>query len=643
MRFLLFFVAVSCSSSLTTNTASQTGQSKWDRQVGEVRLRGTPEIPEELKRDLARYTSGRSASALSMAANGHLLVRTRFGDTSQVHLVKQPLGARQQVTFLPEPVSSASFVPGNSNAMVYLADVGGNEKYQLFRRDLKTGVTQQLTDGKSRNGAPLWSKDGKKMVYNSNGRNGKSFDLWVSHGVAGDSKLLLETDGWWYAHDWSSDGTHLLVGKYVSINESHVYLLEVATGKLKRLSPEGQTANPEARFGASDDEVLIVSDKDGEFQKLYLLNLNDGKWKNLTEGLNWNVGSLEVASDNKRAVFTTNENGYGKLYELQLPKYSYQAIAAPDTLVGGLGFAPGASNKLMMTLSGPTSNGDAFVYSFTEKKFSRYTESELGDVARSSLVKPTLIEYTTFDGKKISAFYYKASGEGPRPVVVSIHGGPEGQSRPWYSARTQYLLNQGISVLLPNVRGSTGYGKTFVKLDNGFKREDSVKDIGALLDWIDSAPDLDAKKVAVIGGSYGGYMVMASLMHYSARIVAGVEVVGISNFVTFLENTADYRRDLRRAEYGDERDPKMREFQQKISPLNHVEKIKSALFVAQGANDPRVPASEAEQIVNAAEKNGKDVWYYLAMDEGHGFKKKPNRDLYNQLAVMFLTKHLLGP
>ena len=242
----------------------------------------------------------------------------------------------------------------------------------------------------------------------------------------------------------------------------------------------------------------------------------------------------------------------------------------------------------------------------------------------------------------IPAFVYRPDGPGPHPVIVSIHGGPEGQARPTFSATYQLWIERlNAAVIVPNVRGSAGYGKTYLQLDNGMRREDSVRDIGALLDWIGEQPELDQERVAVFGGSYGGYMVLASSVHYSDRLKAAVDIVGISNFVTFLENTQDYRRDLRRPEYGDERDPEMRAHLQAISPLNNVEEIDVPMFVVQGENDPRVPVSEAEQMVAALRAQGSPVWYMNALNEGHGYRKKENRDLFSEATVLFLENWLL--
>ncbi|MFW5660770.1 MAG: alpha/beta hydrolase family protein [Oceanicaulis sp.] len=271
----------------------------------------------------------------------------------------------------------------------------------------------------------------------------------------------------------------------------------------------------------------------------------------------------------------------------------------------------------------------------------RWTQSEVGGLDASSFVEPELITYESFDGLEIPGFYYRAEGEGPRPVIIDIHGGPESQERPGFNTSIQYWVNElGVSVITPNVRGSSGYGKDYVAMDNGFNREDSVRDIGALLDWVAGQPELDSERVVVYGGSYGGYMVLASMTHYSDRLAGGINIVGISNFVTFLENTNGYRRDLRRAEYGDERDPEMRAHLEAISPANQAERITAPLFIIQGANDPRVPASEAEQILAAVRAEGGDPWYLLALDEGHGFAKKSNRDFQRQAETMFLTEVL---
>ena len=280
------------------------------------------------------------------------------------------------------------------------------------------------------------------------------------------------------------------------------------------------------------------------------------------------------------------------------------------------------------------------------RAFTRWTASETGGLDTRTFLGPMLVEYPSFNGRKVPAFVYRPPPHkfpGPRPVLIDIHGGPEGQFRPAFLGRLNYWINEmGIVVIFPNVRGSAGYGKTYLKLDNGMKRDDSVKDIGALLDWIAGQTDLDKSRVAVTGGSYGGFMSLAVQTTYNDRIKAGIDIVGISNFVTFLKNTQGYRRDLRRAEYGDERDPAMRSFLERVSPLVRAHMIHTPILVVQGQNDPRVPITEAEQMVAALKKNGVPLWYVVGKNEGHGFAKKVNQDYLQAVEVMFLRQYLLG-
>jgi dipeptidyl aminopeptidase/acylaminoacyl peptidase len=355
------------------------------------------------------------------------------------------------------------------------------------------------------------------------------------------------------------------------------------------------------------------------------------------------------SDDRRRGAFVVNEEGRSRVYLLDPATRRYAPVAGlPTGLADGLEFSPDG-RRLAMTLNTSKTPSDAFVLDLGASPLehgalARWTFSEVGGLDTSTFIEPELVRYQSFDGLSVPAWVYKPAGKGPFPVVISIHGGPEAQARPGFTSTYQMWLQKlGVAVVVPNVRGSDGYGSTYLGLDNGFRREDSVKDIGALLGWIATQPDLDAKRVAVAGGSYGGYMVLASAVHYSDRLRAAVDVVGISNFVTFLENTQDYRRDLRRVEYGDERDPAMRAHLEKISPLNNAGKIDVPMLVVQGQNDPRVPVTEAEQIVRALRERGQPVWYMNALNEGHGYRKKENADVYQQAVVMFFREHLLPP
>ncbi|MED5401597.1 MAG: prolyl oligopeptidase family serine peptidase, partial [Planctomycetota bacterium] len=339
----------------------------------------------------------------------------------------------------------------------------------------------------------------------------------------------------------------------------------------------------------------------------------------------------------------TNEDGASGLY--LLVGRSYRRYDLPLGLVSGLEFSPDGT-QLGFTLSRPDSPSDAWSMRLPDGKLTRWTHSEVGGLDEDSFVVPDRIRYKTFDGRQIPAYVFRPAGaskQAPAPVLIHIHGGPESQYRPRFSSLDQFYLNElGLAVIRPNVRGSAGYGKTYVRLDNGLKREDSVKDIGALLDWIETQPDLDSKRVAVYGGSYGGYMVLGSLVHFSDRLKCGVDIVGIASFESFLKNTKSYRRDLRRAEYGDERKPELKEFFRRIDPVHNAGKIKTSLLVAHGVNDPRVPFSEAEAIVPKVRANRQTVWTVYASNEGHGFRKKANRDYVSAAVVMFLRQHLIG-
>lgn len=610
---------------------------------------GTPPIPVALRDRMQQYLNTRSANLLDVADDGKsVLVATRFGDTAQLHLVGMPGGMRQQLTFGREPVPRGRMVPGATGgakgkprSFIYVTDVGGNEQYQIYRLDLDGWRTTRLTDGKSRNVEPVWSDDGRRLAWASTARNGRDFDIWVSDGVA-SSALAVQGSGQWEPVDFSKDGKSLLIKEEISIAQTRLYLADLEKKTLVSLTPGDQpSAYRDAVFSADGRSVYVTSDRDGEFVSLYQLDLGKSEWHPLAPGMHWNVEEIALSGDGRTLGFVTNEGGPGRLYLLDTRTRKVRPVPGiPEGIPVGLRFARGTPT-LGFSVLGATRTGDAYTYDVQSGTLARWTESEMGGLDPARFVAPVLIEYQSFDGLKVPALYHRPKGPGPFPVLVAIHGGPEGQARPLFSPLIQYLVSEaGIAVLEPNVRGSDGYGKTYLSLDNAQKREDSVKDVGALMDWAGAQPELDAKRLAVMGGSYGGYMVLASLVHFGDRIKAGVDMVGISNFVTFLENTAPYRRDQRRVEYGDERDPVMRAHLVEISPLKHAAEIESALFVAQGANDPRVPVSEAEQIRQAVQKAGHDVWYMLASDEGHGFAKKENRDTFNLLAILFLEEHL---
>ena len=622
------------------------------REIGNLVLENMPEIPEEITGRLQRYANVRYAGFQGWDAKGEgIFISTRFGETAQMHYVAVPGGARRQITFFDEPVRGLSVRPDTTDySFLFSMDEGGSEVAQIYHYNLADGSYEMLTDGESRNSGGLWYKDGSKFAYVSTRRNGTDFDIYVSSmDNPKEPEMVFESQGYWGPMDWSPEGDEMLIYNYVSINQSRIYILDLATGEKKPLiDQEGEYAMSAAVNRSDGRKIYFVSDFEGEFRKLYYYDIKDGKIKNLTKKIEWDVNSILMAADGKNLAFTVNENGTERLYLMNtFTNWLSMVDNIPIGTIGSLEFNP-ASDKIGFTLNTSQTPGDVYSYDLRTKGLTRWTYSEVGGLNPDTFVKPELIRYPTFDNidsvtvRTIPAYYFKPAGEGPFPVVIYLHGGPEGQYTPYFSSTFNYWLNElEIAVIAPNVRGSSGFGKSYLKLDNGYLRENSVKDAGALLDWIEKQPELDQNKVGVFGGSYGGYMVLAMMASYNDRIAAGVDNEGISNFVTFLKNTGDYRRDLRRAEYGDERDPEMNKFLNKISPLTNASKISKPLFVVQGLNDPRVPFTEAEQMVKVIRDNGGDVWYLLGKDEGHGFSKKTNRDLYTAATALFWQEYLL--
>jgi len=616
------------------------------QEIGNLVLDGVPSHSPRVAATLDGWLAGRSASFRDFLPDGSMLISTRFGDAEQIHRVERPLAAREQITFEAEPISLALANPTAAPAQfLYARDRGGNENAQLYLHDLQTRSTRLLTDGKSRHGGALWSRDGRYLAYQSNARNGVNQDVYVLEVASSASpRLVVSSQGQtWQPLDWSPDGTRLLLLDYRSVTDADLYVAEIATGKSTRL-PLPKSGIGTARFAADGRGVWFSADLGEEFLQLRYLDLAETKPRTLTGDLPWDIDDFEVDPSGRYVAYVANVDGYSRLELKDLgSNITKRPNGLPAGLISNLRF-DARGTQLGLTIESATSPRDAWSYDIEKETASRWTRSESGPVDTQRWQAAELVRYPTWDrvGKQprqIPAFVYTPSSSGPHPVVIDIHGGPEGQSRPGYSPYIQYLVNElGYAVIQPNVRGSTGYGRTFTQLDNGRLREDSVRDIGALLVWIAAQPQFDAKRIVVMGGSYGGYMVLASLVHYGDRLRGGIDVVGISNFVTFLNNTSGYRRDLRRAEYGDERDPSMRAFLQRISPLNRAETIRKPLLVVQGLNDPRVPASESAQLVARVRGGGGEVWYLAAKDEGHGFRKKANRDFYLKTAATFLEK-----
>lgn len=566
--------------------------------------------------------------------HGMLIWASRNVVDSRLHQVR---AAGVDPAFLSDLDRRASAYTGRGRDEVIVRwDEGGTEAYQLYRWTPGGGEPVRLTDGEERANFGDFEPDGRRIAYVSTRRNGTDNDLYVVDPAnPGSEELVLENEGTWGVWEWSPTDDRLLLDRYLSNFQNELYVFDLETRDLRLVS---DTAGDPARYGSAQWSregrgLYYTSDRDSEYRSLRRLDLETGEERVLAD-LPWDVTSVQQAEDGTFLILRANEDARPVYYRYDV---SSETLAPIDFGLGGHVYSAVLHPDrpaLAVTHGDPTGRRRVYVYDLE----SGAAELWAGDPpTEEALPDARIVHYPTFDSvdgarREIPAIVYPGLGDGPHPVVVNIHGGPESQAAVSPGSFLP-IQRKGITVIRPNVRGSTGYGKTYQSLDNGYRREDSVRDIGGLLDWIEAQADLDASRVLVMGGSYGGYMTLASLVHFGERFRCGVDIVGISNFVTFLENTADYRRDLRRPEYGDERDPEMRAFLESISPLNNADRIVSPLMVVQGANDPRVPVTEAEQMVVRVREVGTPVRYIVAANEGHGFRD-PWNAIYQEIATV---------
>ena len=624
----------------------------------DLKAEGIPPIPAALADKVAPYTEFRPTNAVSWhPTKRELVVGRRAGNVVQLHRVAAPGEAPTQITEFAEPVRSGAYWPKAPDTLVFTRDTGGNEQAQLYRLAPGSTTPVLITDANRKHevGGVTHARDYVLLESTDVDKTGKrenpTLDLTLVDPLdpAKARKLATLPGTGWGDFTFSFDDKRLAMLEFISINESYVWVMDLATGARRRVLPaEGEKpARPifssDLNFARDGKGLFFATDRDGEFRKLAYLDLATAKVDYFGDGGNWDVEEIALSPDGKLLAVITNEGGVGvlRLYDAA----TRRALPRPPLPVGGARRLVWHENSrdLAVTIASAQSPGDAYAIDVRDNKVTRWTESKVAGLDATQFRSALRIEWKSFDGRPIGGFIVKppAKFTGKRPVLISIHGGPEGQARPGFIGRWNYFVDvMGVALIEPNVRGSTGYGKTFTTLDNGMKREDSVKDIGALFDWIRTQPDLDADRVMVEGGSYGGYMVLGVATLYPDRIAGAIDIVGVANFVSFLENTESYRRDLRRVEYGDERDPAMRAFLTKISPVNNADRIKAPLLVVQGRNDPRVPYTDTAQIVAAARRNGVPVWYLLADNEGHGFVRKTNVDFLFYTMIAFIEARL---
>jgi dipeptidyl aminopeptidase/acylaminoacyl peptidase len=604
-----------------------------------------PPVPQALAERARPYLEARSAGFAGWDPKTRaVLISTRFANVNQLHRVAMPMGARTQITFEAEPVSGG-YAPVAGDIILVSKDRGGDEYYQLY--SLKEGRLTLLTDGRSRNQINAWSRDGRLIGFSSTRRNGVDSDLYVMDPRdPSTTRMVLESrGGGWALVGFAPDQRTAYVADYRSVQDTDLYRLDLSTGMLTPIGdPAAEIAYGGFKVGP-DGTLWVTSDEGSEFLRLGRLDPATGRFAPVSRET-WDVESFDLSADGKTIVYIVNEAGIDRMRILDVASGKITKVEAlPAGQISGVEIAPWG--EIGFGLSSAKSAADVWSLDPKTMQLTRWTQSETGGLDPEANVEPRIVTTKSFDGLEVSGLLYlpdPAKFPGPRPLLVSVHGGPESQSTAGFLGRNNYYLNElGIGLFYPNVRGSTGYGKTFVSLDNGpFKREDAVRDLAALIDAVRADPAVDAGKIGLTGGSYGGYMCYAAAIQLKDRLTATQCTVAISNFVSFLENTNPYRQDLRRVEYGDERVPEQRAKLIEISPLTRASEIEKPMFVITGANDPRVPKSEADQMVAAIRANGGEVWHLIAADEGHGFRKKANADYAFLAQLMFWQQHLLG-
>ena len=600
-----------------------------------------------------RYLNVRTAYAGSFSPDGtRLSFLSDITGVAEVWSVQLEIGAAraswpEQLTFRGERVASASYSPV-SDQMLVSADIGGNERTQLYLLSDDGASFVPLTDRPDviyQFGG--WSADGTRISYASNERDARYFDVYERAVDGGEPRRLLEQDGTNYAGSWSPGGRYVLAMRYDSNTRDQLWLLDTHSGEARPLTPvitEGAARHIAAQWAASGDGLYLLSDRGRQFLSLAYLTISGGQMTYLTDE-QWDAEELALTYDGRRMALVTNVDGYSRLQLFDVTdgwdrRRDLPAPALPPGVVREVTWSHDGQ-RLAFTLDAANHNPDVWVWDLTREALWQATHSSTGGIPRETFVTPKLIRYPTFDGREIPAFLFLPSTENePRglPVVVYVHGGPESQFRPSFNPVIQYFTQRGYGVLAPNVRGSSGYGYAYQSLDDVRLRMHSVADLRSAALWLGESGTADAQRIAVMGGSYGGFMVLAALTTYPDLWAAGVDIVGIANFVTFLENTGPWRRKLREPEYGSlERD---RDYLEEISPINSADKISAPLFVLHGANDPRVPVGEAEQIATAVRGQGLPVEYLVFDDEGHGLVKRHNRLIAYPAIGRFLDQHL---
>lgn len=619
-----------------------------------VKAEGLPPIPAAIAQKLAPYGQFRRAQLLSWhPARRAMLVSTATAGATQVHRVDSPGAAPAAVTAVSGGVTGAAWFTRTGDAVVYRKDVGGGETHQLWRLDAASSQPVLLTDGTSRNGIPAISPTGR-LAFDSNRRNGKDRDIYIVEPQdPSTSRMVSEVSGSWEVWDWTADEKTLLALEMLPGNDTAIWTIDVATGRRTPLTPGATATWSDPQYSPDGKSVYSVSDLDAELPRAW--RWRDGTWTPLTP-LGDSVEAIALSPDGKTLAVSFDRDASSRIELLDTTTLKPRLAAR---LPPGQIAPPVAQRGLMLLLWHPSGAEVAFTFGSTRMfsdvfslhqasgDLTRWTQSPVGGLDPAALPEPEIVRWKSFDGRMVSGVLYRppARFTGRRPVMINIHGGPNDQrERPRFQGRSAYFLNeQGVAIVYPNVRGSFGFGRSFEKLDDGLQREDAVKDIGALLDWIAAQPALDPKRVMVTGASYGGYMTYAVAQQYPDRVRCAFAAAAISDFVSYLEKTEPGRQDDRRGEYGDERDPRMREFLTRISPLTNAAKLRVPLMIAHGRQDARVPIAQAESMYAAVKGRGLPVWMVIYENAGHenfpATAANVNFNFYTW--IMFVEKFLL--
>jgi len=626
-------------------------------------VQGVPPVPQSLVNQVSRYTEFRGHGFVDWhPTKREMLVayRQAKGNTAQLFRVSAPGAEPEQLTDFADPVTQASYEPHEGKYIVFERSSGGNEAAQVFRLDLDTRQVALITEPSEKHNIEAWLHKSSQLLISSvpldrTAQGGTHANVTqrltlVDPAKPTNKRRLAELEGaGWGVGGVSWDDKQLALTRYISANESQVWLLNIANGRLTQVLPapgsKERGVNLAAGFKRDNSGLFVLTNHAGEFNQLGFYRFSNKRITPITNHIPWDVDGADLSEDGQLVALRSNVDGREelKLFDAK----TFKELPTPKLAGGSVTAAHFHPKLAALAYSVTSAKGPNQIYAVDTKTGDneQWTQAFVPPgIDLGTFQEQQVVRWPSFDGRMISGLLKMPPSRftGARPVLINIHGGPEGQATVGFGGRMDYFVNElGMAVIQPNVRGSSGYGKTFLALDNGMKREDSVRDIGALFDWIAKQPQLDASRVLVMGGSYGGYMSLAVATNYADRIAGNIDIVGISNFVTFLQNTESYRRDLRRVEYGDERDPAMREFLQKISPLTNASRITKPMFVVQGKNDPRVPFTEAEQIVAKARENKTPVWYLRAENEGHGFARKENADYQFYATVLFVQQTVL--